>query len=63
MLFLFLRLPAEIAMDLKQDPCIVMGHARAEIAFHILSFLRSLSYATIIKDRCPGVLHHVMGEQ
>jgi len=52
----------------------VIGDARAEIALNILSFLISLSYATIIKIRCPpaspeprdggqapGVLNHVMG--
>ena len=54
-----------------------IGDIPAEIALNILSFLISLSYATIIKTRCPpaspegeadggqapGVLHHVMGEE
>jgi len=32
---------------------IVIGDARAEIALNVLSFLISLSYAAIIKTRCP----------
>jgi len=31
----------------------VIGNARTEIALNTLSFLISLSYATIIKARCP----------
>jgi len=40
-------------------PRITLLNARAEIALNILSFLISLSYATIIKTRCPPALRGV----
>jgi len=53
-----------IRLDFHQLDCSLVGcsDARAEIALNILSFLISLSYATIIKIRCPPASEFRMTE-